>query len=237
VSGTCLTPSARRKRTKATKIMGRLPREFYKGGFWHIVNRAITNEKIFHQREDYAFCLYKMKETLRKFPVVIHVFNFVSNHNHYLIEQISDEIPPNKFLAPFHRSLSDYINRKYSRVGHLFQDRPKVRPVKENEYLLSVSFYINLNKILEKLQHFDRSRVISKEDIEKLLKEAEKDPWSSYAVYLGLREDNITQTKFILSILSDDIKKARAEYRRLAKDFIVSGHFLKTRDLTFEGEK
>ena len=44
---------------------------------------------------------------------------------------------------------------------------------------------------------------------------------------LGLKEDGITETKFILSLLSDDIKKAREEYKKLAKDFVTSGYFLK----------
>ncbi len=217
--------------------MGRAPREFYKGGFWHIVNRAVSNEVIFRDKSDYVFCLYKMKERLQKYTNTIHVYNLVPNHIHYLMEQTSSEIPPSKFLTIFHKDLSAYINKKYSRTGHLFQDRCKVKAITDNDYLLNVSFYINLNKILEKLQHFNRSIVISQETVEELLKEAENDPWSSFAVYLGLRDDHIVQPNFILSLLSDDIVKAKQEYRRLAKDFITSGHFLKTRDLIFEGEK
>ncbi|MDI6883315.1 MAG: transposase [Patescibacteria group bacterium] len=233
MSGTC---QARVRHVPDTqpKNMGRPLREFYKGGFWHIVNRAVTGEKIFRKSEDYAFCLYKAKEILKKYPVTFHGYNFLSNHNHYLIKQTSASILPSKFLAIYHKSISDYINRKYSRTGHLFQDRPKIKPVKDDDYLLNISFYINLNKILEKLQRFDRSVVVSRIDLDKLLREAEKDPWSSYPVYLGLREDGITETKFILSLLSDNLKKARQEYRKLAKEFIISGHFLKTRDLTFE---
>ena len=217
--------------------MGRPNREYYQGGFWHVVNRAITGERIFHQNEDYNFALYKIKEVLKKYPINILAYNFLSNHLHYLVQQTSISVPPSKFLAIFHKSLSDYINRKYSRSGHLFQDRCKVKPIRDNNYLLDVSFYINLNKILEKLQRLDRSVVISKLDLEKLLKEVEKDPYSSYAVYLHLREDGIAHPGFILSLLSDDIKKAGREYRKLAKEFLVSGHFLKTRGLTFEDEE
>lgn len=214
--------------------MGRPLREFYKGGFWHIVNRAVTNEKIFREKDDYAFCLYKMKENLEKYPLKIHAYNLVSNHIHYLIEQTSSKFAPSKFLANFHRMVSRQANKKYSRSGHLFQDRCRVKTIQGNEYLLNVSFYINLNKVLEKLQAFDRSVVVSKQDVDQLLEDAEKDPWSSYPSYLGLRDDYITQPDFILSILSNDIKKAREEYRKAARNFIVSGYFLKTRDLTFE---
>jgi len=176
-----------------------------------------------------------MKESLKKYPINIHAFNLLSNHIHYLSEQALDNISPSQFLASVHTALGMYVNRKYARVGHLFQNRCTVKEIKDNDHLLNISFYINLNKVLEKLQGLDRSKIVQTRDLEKLLEEAERDPWSSYATFLGLREDGISKPNFILSLLSDDITKARQEYRRLAREFIVSGHFLKTRDLTFEG--
>jgi len=209
----------------------RQSREFYKGGFWHVLNRGVAKEEIFREKEDFMFYLYKAKEFLKKYPVAIHAYNLLFNHLHHLIEQISN-IPPSKFIGSLHSSFGLHINRKYSRVGHLFQDRFKAKQLDKNA-LLPVSLYINLNKVLENLEHLNKTK-ISKREIDKLLKEAERDPWSSYPVYLGLREDGITQTKFILSLISDDVKKAQQEYRKLAKQFLVSGYFLKTRDLLFE---
>lgn len=187
----------------------------------------------FINKEDYSFYLYKIKETFEKYPVGIHAFNFLPNHIHYLIEQTTNEVLPSKFIASIHTSLGNYINRKYTRVGHLFQDRCKVKDIKEDKHLLAISVYINLNKILEELQHKEKS-IISRNELEQLLKKAENDPWSSYPVYLGLREDGITETKFILSLLSDNTKKAKEEYKKLAKELLISGYFLKTRDLIFE---
>ncbi len=211
--------------------MPRKPREFYKGGYWHIVNRGL--EKIFRDKKDYNFYLFIIKDNLKKYPVNIHAYNLLSNHIHSLIEQSNDEISPTKFLGITYKGLSDYINRKYSRMGHLFQDRCKARHVNDNDYLLSVSFYINLNKVLETLENSNK-KFVSKMELDKLLQEAEKDPYSSYPVYLGLKEDGITQPEFILSLLSDDIEEARQKYRKLAREFITSGHFLKTRDIIFE---
>ncbi len=93
--------------------------------------------------------------------------------------------------------------------------------IKKDDYLLNLSFYINLNIILEKLQYQNFPK-ISSPQLDKLLIKAENYPWSSYGVYLGLREDGITYDKFILSILSDDIKKARKEYRKLAREMLIS---------------
>jgi REP element-mobilizing transposase RayT len=213
--------------------MGRPIRQFFKGGIWHILNRGVAKADIFHCKEDYVFYMYKINEALKKYPVGIHAFNLLSNHIHYLLEQTLDEVSPSKFIASIHTSLGHYTNRKYSRVGHLFQDRCKVKDIKEDEHLLAVSVYINLNKILERLEHLERLS-ISKDKLEGLFLEAEKDPWSSYPVYLGLRRDGITKTDFILSLICDNMKKAQKEYKKFAKHLVTSGYFIKTRDLVFE---
>lgn len=209
----------------------REPRAFYQGGFWHVLNRGVAGEDIFREKEDFAFYLYKVREFLEKYPVIIRCYNLIPDHLHHLIEQTS-EIQPGKFIGSLHSSVGLHINRKYSRAGHLFQDRYKAKELDKGA-LLPTSIYINLNKVLEKLRQMSKS-TISKKELEKLLKEAERDPWSSYPVYLGLREDGITEAKYILSLISDNIKEARQEYRKLAKQFLISGYFLKTRDLIFE---
>ena len=212
----------------------RKPREFYRGGFYHVFNRGVNKEVIFREKEDFIFYLYKFKEALKKFPIIIHCYNLLPNHFHHLPQQIS-ESPLSKFYQSFHTSFTLSLNKKYGRVGHIFQGRPQVKKIEDTNYLLDLSFYINLNNILEELQHRDFAK-ISKIELDRLLKKAENYPWSSYGVYIGLREDGITNDKFILSIISDDIEKARKEYQKLAREMIISKRFLKIRDLTFEGE-
>lgn len=212
----------------------RKPREFYKGGFYHVLNRGVDKEVIFRQKGDFVLYLYKFKEVLKKFPILIHCYNLIPNHFHHLSQQTSEK-PLSNFYQSFHTSFSLSLNKKYGRVGHVFQGRPKVKKIENTEYLLDLSFYINLNNILEELQHRDFSK-ISKIGLDKILTRAENYPWSSYGVYLGLREDGITYDKFILSVISDDVKKARKEYRKLARQMLVSKRFLKIRDLTFEEE-
>lgn len=213
----------------------RKPREFYKGGFYHIYNRGVNKEVIFREKADFVFYLYKLKEAIKKFPIIIHAYSLIPNHFHQLPQQTSEKSLSN-FFQGFHTSLGNFINRKYGRVGHIFQGRPQVKPIKKNDYLLDLSFYINLNIILERLQHQNFPK-ISSAKLDKLLIEAENYPWSSYGVFLGLREDKITYDKFILSIISDNIKKARREYRKLAREMLISKRFLKIRDLIIEDEE
>ena len=210
----------------------RKTREFYKGCFCHVFNRGVNRGIIFREKGDFILYLYKFKEVLKKFPIIIHCYNLIPNHFHHLSQQTSEKSLSN-FYQSFHTSFSMSLNKKYGRVGHIFQGRPQIKKIENTDYLLDLSFYINLNNILEELQHRNFAR-ISKAELDKLLKKAENYPWSSYGVYLGLREDGITDAKFILSIISDDVKKAREEYRKLAREMLISKRFLKIRDLTFE---
>jgi REP element-mobilizing transposase RayT len=210
----------------------RKTREFYKGCFCHVFNRGVNKEIIFREKTDFVLYLYKFKEALKKFPIIIHCYNLIPNHFHHLPQQISEK-PLSDFYQSFHTSFSMSLNKKYGRVGHVFQGRPQMKRIEDTDYLLDLSFYINLNNILEELQHRDFAK-ISKTELDKLLKKAENYPWSSYGVYLGLRDDGITNDKFILSIISDDIKKARKEYQKMAREMLISKRFLKIRDLTFE---
>ncbi|OIO43720.1 MAG: hypothetical protein COY72_01140 [Candidatus Nealsonbacteria bacterium CG_4_10_14_0_8_um_filter_35_10] len=210
----------------------RKPREFYKGCFCHIFNRGVNKEIIFREKGDFILYLYKFKEALKKFPVIIHCYNLIPNHFHHLSQQTSER-PLSSFYQGFHTGFSLSLNKKYGRVGHVFQGRLQAKMVEDTNYLLDLSFYINLNNILEELQYRGLAK-ISKTEIDRLLKKAANYPWSSYGVYLGLREDNITNDKFILSIISDDLKKARKEYQKLAKEMLISKRFLKIRDLTFD---
>ena len=211
--------------------MARQTRQFHKGEFSHILNRGVAKEVIFKDDNDFRFYLRRITKTIEKFPVEIHAYILVANHVHFLIKQNTD-MTPSKFIGSLHNSFGSYINRKYSRVGHLFQDRFKANHANADD-LLPISVYINLNKVFDKLEK-SRKSIITKMDLDLLLKEAEQDPWSSYPVLLGLRDDNITETKHILSLLSDDMKKARQEYKKFARELIISGYFLKTRDLIFE---
>jgi len=210
----------------------RKPREFYKGGFYHIFNRGVNKEIIFREKGDFVLYLYKLKEALKNFPIIIHCYNLIPNHFHHLPQQTSEK-PLSNFYQSFHTSFSLSLNKKYGRVGHIFQGRPQVKKIEKTDYLLDLSFYINLNNILEELQRRNFSK-ISKNELDKLLNKAENHPWGRYGDYLGLREDGINYDKFILSIISDDIKKARREYRKLAREMLISKRFPKIRDLTFE---
>jgi len=147
---------------------------------YHIYNRGVEKRIIFEDDQDYNVFLSYIKEylspqgdTLRyrellgKYhgEIVLLAFCLMPNHFHLLIKQI-DKNSMKKFTQSLFTRYSMYFNKKYKRVGKLFQSAYKATNVIDKEHLLYVSKYIHLNLI-----------GISKKSIK---------VYSSYSDYLGL---------------------------------------------------
>ena len=84
-------------------------------------------------------------------------------------------------MQPFLLAYTNAFNKRYGRIGALFQGRCKARYVGKNEYLLHLSRYIHLNPVTAGL-----------------VKKAENWEFSSYRDYLGLRTGSILNPKIVL---------------------------------------
>ena len=107
------------------------------------------------------------------------------NHFHLLIKQTSD-----RAIEGFMRSLltrySVYFNKRYNRVGSLFQGPYKAVIIDNESYLLHLSRYIHLNP---------------SEYTKNLL-----DTYSSYPEYLGKRNTVWVKPNTILSFFNQSTK-------------------------------
>jgi len=153
----------------------------YQGGYFHVYNRGNRKQNIFLEKEDYLKYLEKLREYKKKYNISIICYCLMLNHIHLLVRQDSD-IPVYKFMHALHTSYSIHINRKYNKIGHLFQGKYKQKEVDKDEYLLQLSSYIHLNPVVDGL-------------VEKL----ENYQWSSYPDYIGIRQGTLCDKKSILS--------------------------------------
>ena len=104
-----------------------------------------------------------------------------------------------EFMRQFNITYTSYYNRRYHRVGHLYQGRYKSILIQKENYLTILSRYIHLNPVrVGKMQN------ISTSEKEKYLKQFK---WSSLKGYLN--EDNINS--FV------DYKTVLAEYGEIIK--------------------
>jgi len=136
------------------------------GDVAHICNRGVDKRKIFNDKEDYRrfrdnlFLLNNVNGKIRtkyknifsinaNLPdrnklVEIFKWSLLPNHFHLLLQQ-----KENRVLENFMRSLITryciYFNKKYDRVGPLFQGIYKAVLITEDSHLLHLSRYIHLN--------------------------------------------------------------------------------------------
>lgn len=180
-------------------------KEFATNEIYHIYNRGNNKENIFLEEQDYRAFIFRLglslgfsprelseNSTIMKFPksrvrinsksnlFKIHSFCLMPNHFHILIEQLT-QIPISNFMLKLGTSYSMYFNKKYKRVGNVFQDCFKSVTIESNPQLMWNAAYIHMNPVIAKF-------VSNPEDYE----------WSSFKDFIGLRDLNIVSKNLIL---------------------------------------
>jgi len=144
--------------------------EFVTGEYYHIYNRGVDLRNIIQDKYDpmrFVECLYEFNSVdsigsiyLKSFEkhqlsgraaklVSIIAYCVNPNHFHLLLKQEVDG-GIQKFMHKF-GGYSLYFNIKYNRTGSLFQGKFKAKHVKNNDYFLYLSAYINLNNRVHKI--------------------------------------------------------------------------------------
>ena len=181
-------------------------KEFAEGTIAHIYNRGNNRENIFYDEQDYRAFIFRMGLSfgfeieelthevchmpysriritdMNKGDFKLHAFCLMPNHFHLLIEQCND-ISLTLLLAKICTSYAMYLNKKYKRVGHVFQDAFKTVVVESDPQLMWVSSYIHMNPVKDGF-----------------VKHPSKYKWSSYNDYVSSRGLPIVHTDFLESI-------------------------------------
>lgn len=112
-------------------------------GFYHTVIRGVNKQIIFFEAADKEYFLFLLKKFAKKYCMKVHAYCLMDNHVHLLLQD------SNKNLSPFMQLLASvyarYFNRKYDRIGHLYQDRFASEIISNNSYLVVVFRYIIQN--------------------------------------------------------------------------------------------
>ena len=114
--------------------MPRSARKKSSSGIYHVILRGINKQRIFEDDEDNLYFLEKLKTYKDISGYELYAYCLMSNHLHLLIKEGGDSLS-----IAFRRIGASFVywyNRKYSRSGHLFQDRFKSEPVETDEYFL-----------------------------------------------------------------------------------------------------
>lgn len=144
--------------------MARLAREKSASGIYHAMVRGINKQPIFHMDEDRLRYLEVLAKVQEKTPFVFHAYCLMDNHIHLLLQELDE--PLGDLMKRVGASYVYWFNRKYERVGHLFQARFRSEVVEDDSYFLTVLRYIHQNPV--------RARIVER---------CSDYPWSSYAAY------------------------------------------------------
>jgi REP element-mobilizing transposase RayT len=183
--------------------MARALRIKYKGALYHITSRGNERRNIFRYDQDRKFFIQTLKESLNIYGVILYSYVLMSNHFHFLLETPLANL--SEFMRQFNITYTSYYNRRYNRVGHLYQGRYKGILIQKEGYLNILTRYIHLNPVrVEKMQN---TSLLEKEKYLKQFK------WSSLKGYLN--EDNIesfVDYKTVLAEYGGDNQKGRQLY-------------------------
>jgi len=127
--------------------------------YYHIYARGANKQKIFLDEADFTLFLSLRKRYLSRsttktsrgvdFPklydgVNLLAYCLMSNHFHLLIFQIDEKVM-SSLMRRVMSAYSLYFNKKYQRVGHLFESSYRASRITNDTFLLHISRYIHLN--------------------------------------------------------------------------------------------
>ncbi|MDD4172119.1 MAG: transposase [Syntrophomonas sp.] len=175
--------------------MPRTARAKSSSGIYHLMLRGINRQDLFEEDEDRR----KFVETLGRYKPLskyeIYAYCLMSNHVHLLLKENEDPIAT--IIKRISGSYVLWYNKKYSRCGHLFQERFKSEVVETDSYFLTVLRYIHQNPLKAGITN-----------------QVESFRWSSCSEYLG--NSKIIDVEFALDMFSKD----REEAKRLFLQFM-----------------
>ena len=119
---------------------------------------------IFHMHENLSRYSEVLSSVQKKAPFVLDAYCLMDNHIHLLLQKLDE--PLGGIMKRIGTSYVYWFNRKYERVGHLFQARFRSEVVEDDSYFLTVLRYIHQNPTRAQMVDLGGDY-----------------PWNSYAAY------------------------------------------------------
>ncbi len=172
--------------------MARKPRIQFEGAFYHIIVRGNRRQNIFLDESDFREYLERLHKYRNKCGFLLYAYVLMTNHVHLLMETPKD--PISRIMQMINFTYTQHFNRKYRKVGHLFQGRYKSYLCDKDSYLLSLVRYIHNNPVRAGL-----------------VKDAGAYQWSSHDDYLRGTK-GLVDTDKVLRLFSERPGIARQKY-------------------------
>ena len=168
------------------------------GTLHHIMIRGMEGTPIFRQDSDRQDFLDRLETLTGLTGTRILAWALMDNHVHLLIFSGPGGI--SQFTRRLLTGYAIHYNRRYSRKGHLFQDRYKSIVCDRDSYLLELVRYIHLNPL--------RAGLVGD------LAELGKYKWCGHSALVGKNQVKWQEKDYVLKYFGENTRKAARNYQR-----------------------
>lgn len=165
---------------------------------YHCIVRGINKQDIFFDDQDYLKFLKVLSKAKELFQFKLYSYVLMPNHIHLQIKDEKQNL--SEFMHSIEISYAFYFNKKYQRIGHVYENKFRSKPVETDEYMKNLQRYIHQNP---------QNAFIDM---------TEKYKWSSYKEYIY--EEKIVDTEDILNLFSNNKEEAKKEFIKFNKQII-----------------
>lgn len=162
----------------------RKARKLTQSKLYHVIIRGVNRQDIFLDKQDKGKFKKELKKSKEKFEYLLYAYVLMPNHVHLIIYDKNNNL--SKIMHSILVSFSEYINKKYERYGHLFQNRFKSKAIDNDEYLKTAVMYIHYNP--------EKVGIARHNEYE----------WSSYKEYTSEDNYNLVNTEYILDLMKGE---------------------------------
>lgn len=194
--------------------MSRFPRPVVVDIPLHIVQRGNNRNPCFFCPADYQVYLSMLQEALSEFACTVHAYVLMPNHIHLLVSP-DDTGAPAALMKRVGQRYVQYINRRYRRVGTLWQGRYHSSLVDSDGYFLTCQRYIELNPV--------RAGIVTHP--------VDYD-WSSYRVHAHGERSEIVVPHNLYNNIATEKQERESCYRALLSEILPPSYLEQVRQAT-----
>ena len=186
--------------------MPRRPRLWVPGGIYHITVRGNNRQAIFCGEADFQRYLAALHHIRGELPHRVLAYALMPNHVH-LVLQADENVALSDVMHRLSTDYTRYFNKRYHRVGQLYQGRFYSNFVNRDAYLLEVTRYVHLNPVRAHLSQQPADY-----------------PWSSFRGYVGLDSDpsGFIEPSRVLEFFGTLPRERTQRYRQFVEEFAMA---------------
>jgi putative transposase len=123
----------------------RVARSQLPDGLFHVTARGVARAAIFLDGIDYAEFERQLLYVRDEYFWVLHAYCLLPNHYHLVVETKRAELTGG--MHKLNGRYAQRFNRRYDRVGHVFQNRFSSYVIESDEHFLRALEYVHANPV------------------------------------------------------------------------------------------